>query len=215
MYLPRHFARDDAAAAIELISRVRLAELVTSDGRGLVASSIPMLFDEETGAEGALIGHVARANTQWSSYDPRLGALAIFRGPDAYISPSWYPTKAEHGKVVPTWDYASVHVTGHLVVHDDEAWKRALVTRLTERQESARPQPWSIRDAPAEFVDAQLRAIVGLELVIERLEAKWKLSQNQPERNLDGVVAGLEAEGTPRQLEVAAMIRDLGSSEPV
>ncbi|MCU1495970.1 MAG: transcriptional regulator [Acidimicrobiaceae bacterium] len=207
MYLPDAFAQRDREAAAELIRRVGIAELVSSDGRAISASTIPMLLDESAGPHGALLGHVARANSQWSSFSPEIEALAIFRGPDAYVSPSWYATKAEHGRVVPTWDYATVHVRGRLVVHDDEAWKRTLVTRLTQFHEAKRLQPWSVDDAPVEYVDAQLRAIVGLELVITKLEAKWKLSQNQPVRNREGVVAGLEQGGTPRQLEVAEMVR--------
>jgi transcriptional regulator len=207
--MPAHFRQEDRAAAYELIRRVALAELVTWDGAAISASTIPMLLDERPGEPGSLLGHVARGNPQWSSFDQRVEALAIFRGPQAYVSPSWYPTKAEHGKVVPTWDYATVHLHGTLVVHDDDEWKRALVTRLTDVHESERARPWSVADAPAEYVAGQLRAIVGIELQITRLEAKWKLSQNQPARNRAGVIAGLEQDAGASALEIAAMIRAL------
>ncbi len=207
MYVPDFFRQSDPSKALWLIREAMLAELVTWDGSGLVASELPMLYDAKTGTEGSLLGHLARANPQWKSYRPGVEALAIFRGPQAYVSPSWYATKAEHGKVVPTWDYATVHVRGELVIHDDVAWKRSLVTRLTTNQESPRSQPWAVTDAPEEYVEGRLRAIVGIELRISQLDAKWKLSQNQPQRNRDGVADGLDAEGTPESLAVARMIR--------
>jgi transcriptional regulator len=212
MYLPRHFAEDDPAAMVALIERVSLGELVTSNGSSIDSSAIPFLFEPPTDDEGddsgigRLVGHLARANEQWSNFDPDVEALAIFRGPDAYVSPAWYATKRDHGKVVPTWNYATVHVHGRIVVHDDPVWLLDLVTRLTDRHESRRLDPWAVADAPPEYIAAQLRAIVGVELQITSIEAKWKLSQNQPEANRSGVVHGLTAEGAPRQLEVAAMI---------
>lgn len=193
MYTPAHFAADSAAVR-ELLTEHGAADLVTATADGLVATTLPFVYDPGTGPHGALLGHLARNNDQWRR--PVLGeALAIVRGPDAYVSPSWYAAKAEHGRVVPTWNYAVVHAYGELVVHDDPAWTGALVRRLTDKHEGRRPAPWSVDDAPAAFVDGQLRAIVGVELRISRLEAKWKLSQNRSVADVDGVVAGLHADG--------------------
>ena len=167
------------------------ADLVTSTPQGLVATLLPFIYDE---GAGALLGHVARNNDQWKQ--PVTGeALVIVRGPDGYVSPSWYATKREHGRVVPTWNYVTVHVYGSLVVHDDPAWVADLVGRLTHKHESSRDEPWAVTDAPAAFIEGQLRAIVGLELQITRIEAKAKLSQNRSPADIDGVVQGLVASG--------------------
>ncbi|WP_155372637.1 FMN-binding negative transcriptional regulator [Catellatospora vulcania] len=193
MYTPAHFAADPAAVR-ELLTGHGAADLVTATAEGLVATTLPFVFDPDAGPHGALLGHLARNNDQWRR--PVLGeALAILRGPDAYVSPSWYAAKAEHGRVVPTWNYTVVHAYGELLVHDDPAWTGALVRRLTDLHEGRRPQPWSVDDAPAAYVTGQLRAIVGVELRISRLEAKWKLSQNRSTADVDGVVAGLHADG--------------------
>jgi transcriptional regulator len=149
-----------------------------------------------------LVGHLARTNTQWR--DTVGDVLVIVRGPDAYVSPAWYASKAEHGRVVPTWDYVLAHVHGELVVHDDVDWLAAHVRRLTESHEAARPEPWAVDDAPERYVAGQLRAIVGVEVRIRRVEAKWKLSQNRPGADIDGVVEGLTADG---RVDVAAAVR--------
>jgi len=152
------------------------------------------VFDPMVGERGALLGHVARNNDQWRR--PPVGdALVIVRGPDAYITPSWYAAKTEHGRVVPTWNYVTAHVYGRLVVHDDPSWVRALVRRLTAKHESGFDRPWSVDDAPERYIAGQLRAIVGLELVISRIEAKAKLSQNRPAADIDGVIEGLATVG--------------------
>lgn len=208
MYVPSHFHQPDRNEAVALIRQVVLGELITFDGSAIVATPLPMIYDASVATDGALLGHVARANPQWRSFTSSVEALAIFQGAGAYVSPSWYPTKAENGKVVPTWDYATVHAYGQLVIHDDEGWKRALVTRLTDQQERLRDRPWAVSDAPETYVTGLLRAIVGLELRITRIEAKWKLSQNELERNRAGVVSGLEA-GEPEARAVAQMIRAL------
>jgi transcriptional regulator len=161
---------------------------------GLVATFLPLLFDPSLGEHGALLGHVARKNDQWKR-QPIGEALVIARGDDAYITPSWYPSKAEHGRVVPTWNYTTAHVFGQLVIHDDPAWVDRNVRGLTERQEAGRAESWSVDDAPPEFHAGQLRAIVGIELVINRVEAKFKMSQNRRDTDIDGVVAGLAADG--------------------
>jgi transcriptional regulator len=193
MYVPKHFAAGDTDIRA-LLDNHGAADLITSTADGLVATFLPFIFDPSAGERGALLGHVARNNDQWRR--PPIGdAMVIVRGPDAYISPSWYASKAEHGRVVPTWNYVTAHVYGRLVVHDDPAWLDALVRRLTDRHEQGSAEPWSVDDAPTRFIAGQLRAIVGLELVITRIEAKLKLSQNRPPADIAGVLAGLETAG--------------------
>jgi len=193
VYVPAHFAADDAAVH-ELLTHHGAADLVTATPVGLLATLLPFVYDPAVGERGALLGHLARNNEQWRQ--PVLGqALVIVRGPDAYVSPGWYASKAEHGRVVPTWNYVTAHVHGQLVVHDDPAWVEALVRRLTGRHEAQSARPWSVDDAPAAFIAGQLRAIVGVELVISRVEAKAKLSQNRPAADVDGVIAGLQERG--------------------
>ncbi len=198
MYVPAHFKPDDAAVR-ELLAHHGAADLITSTSRGLLATLLPFVHGDpggrtDVGAWGTLLGHVARANEQWR--EPAQGeALVIVRGPDAYISPAWYAAKREHGRVVPTWNYITAHVYGRLVVHDDPDWVEALVRRLTERHEADRPEPWSVDDAPPPYIAGQLRAIVGVEVLIDRVEGKFKLSQNRSEADVEGVIAGLEASG--------------------
>jgi transcriptional regulator len=191
MYVPAHFAMAEAAVQRLLVEH-GAGDLITATSQGLLATMLPFVFDPAAGPHGALFGHLARNNDQWRH--PALGeALVILRGPDAYISPSWYASKAEHGRVVPTWNYVTAHVYGELVVHDDVEWLGDLVRRLTEKHEAGRPRPWSVDDAPPAFVAGQLRAIVGVELRISRIEAKAKLSQNRPAADIDGVVDGSAA----------------------
>jgi transcriptional regulator len=193
MYVPKHFAADDAVVH-DLLVNHGAGNLITNTADGLLATLLPFIYDPSGGEYGVLLGHVARNNQQWKT--PVLGeALAIVAGPDAYISPSAYATKREHGRVVPTWNYVTAHVYGKLVIHDDPVWLEALVRRLTEKHEAAFAEPWSVDDAPANFVAGQLRAIVGVELVISRIEAKAKLSQNRSGADIDGVVESLEARG--------------------
>jgi transcriptional regulator len=207
MYVPAHFAMDDAQVH-QLLAHHGAADLITVTDQGLLATMLPFVFDPEAGPHGALLGHVARNNDQWRV--PAHGeSLVIVRGADAYISPGWYQSKKDHGRVVPTWNYITAHVYGQLVVHDDPAWVEDLVRRLTAKHEARMAAPWSVDDAPAPFVAGQLRAIVGLELAITRIEAKAKLSQNRPEADVAGVVAGLEAEGAEQPaLDVEAANRD-------
>lgn len=193
MYVPSHFAADPETVHA-LLLRQGASDLVTATAQGLVATLLPFVYDPSVGEHGALLGHLARNNDQWRRRS--LGeALVIVRGPDAYVSPSWYATKAEHGRVVPTWNYVTAHVYGDLVVHDDPAWVEALVRRLTDHHEAREPRPWSVDDAPAAYVAGQLRAIVGVEVVVSRIEAKVKMSQNRSAADMDGVVAGLAARG--------------------
>ncbi len=194
MYVPAHFNPDDSAVH-ELLARMGAADLITMTAHGLMATMLPLLYDEP-GPDGVarLVGHVARNNDQWR--EPVQGdALVIVRGPDAYVSPAWYATKREHGRVVPTWNYVTAHVYGELAIHDDAAWVEALVRRLTDRHEGARPEPWSVDDAPGAYIAGQLRAIVGVEVRITRVEGKFKLSQNRSRADVDGVIAGLQGSG--------------------
>jgi transcriptional regulator len=180
-----------------------LATLVTLTGQGLVASHVPLLLDPEPAPYGTLLGHLARPNPQATDSRTDPEALAIFHGPEAYITPSWYATKRETGKVVPTWNYVAVHAYGPLRFFDDPRRLLEIVTRLTERHETPRAQPWAVADAPAEFIAGMLRGIVGFELPITRLEGKRKMSQNRPPADRAGVIAGLSAEGRD---DVAALV---------
>lgn len=210
MYIPAHFQADDSAVR-ELLHNHGAADLITPTARGLLATLLPFIYEEagtsaEAGEYGRLLGHVARNNDQWR--EPILGeGLVIVRGPDAYISPGWYESKREHGRVVPTWNYITAHVHGSLVIHDDPAWVEALVRRLTTKHEATRADPWSPDDAPEPYFRGQLRAIVGIELSISRIEAKLKLSQNRSAADVEGVIAGLEAVGHP---DVAEAMREVG-----
>ncbi|QCO98942.1 FMN-binding negative transcriptional regulator [Arthrobacter sp. 24S4-2] len=199
MYIPAHFAAG-ADAIHDLLARPGSANLITQTSQGLLATLLPFVFDPSVGGHGALHAHVARNNPQWSEA-PIGESLMIIQGADAYISASWYASKAEHGRVVPTWNYSTAHVYGNLVIHDDPAWLAGQVRRLTDVNEAGFDHPWSVDDAPERYISGQLRAIVGLELVITRIEAKAKLSQNRPDADIDGVVAGLATRG---QAESAA-----------
>jgi transcriptional regulator len=203
MYIPAHFAVDDSQVR-ELLAKHGAADLITLTDDGLLATMLPFAYEPSAGEHGAqwgsLYGHVARNNDQWRK--PARGeSLAIVRGPDAYVSPSWYAAKAEHGRVVPTWNYLTAHVYGQLLVHDDPTWVEDVVRRLTAKHEAARmtsprqSPAWSVDDAPRAFIEGQLRAIVGLELQITRIEAKAKLSQNRPVGDIAGIVDGLAARG--------------------
>jgi transcriptional regulator len=195
MYVPAHFAMPDHDVRAMLAAPVA-GDLVTwSAEHGLDATVVPFVHQPAAEGWGSLHGHLARANAQWRLAPT--AAMVILRGPDGYVSPSWYATTREHGRVVPTWDYVVVHVHGELVAHDDPDHVRSLVERLTDHHEAGRPTPWSVADAPADFVDNQLRAIVGVELRIARVEAKAKLSQNRSVADVDGVVAGLHEAGEP------------------
>jgi len=193
VYVPKHFAVPDDDVG-QLLHSHGAADLITATADGMVATFLPFLFDPAAGEHGALLGHVARNNDQWRLL-PVGEVLVIVRGPDAYVTPSWYAAKAEHGRVVPTWNYVTAHVSGRLVVHDDPAWVEALVRRLTAKHESDRTEPWSIDDAPERFIAGQLRAIVGVEVLISRIEAKAKLSQNRSAADIDGVIEGLARQG--------------------
>ncbi len=207
MYIPAHFQADSVAIR-ELLAAPAAANLVTMTAQGMLATLLPLRYDPSVGEHGALHGHLARNNTQWS--EPALGeALVIMQGADAYISPTWYASKAEHGRVVPTWNYSTAHVYGTLVVHDDPAWLAGHVRRLTDLHETGAERPWSVDDAPERFIAGQLRAIVGVEVLISRIEAKTKLSQNRSAEDAAGVVTGLRASGqAPSADDVERALRE-------
>jgi transcriptional regulator len=205
MYIPPAFKDDKIANIRATIRDARLANLVTSTADGLVATPLPLLLDESEGPNGTIYGHVAKANPQWRI--PAIGeALAIFMGPEAYVTPSWYVTKQETGKVVPTWNYIAVHAYGAVEFFQDPERLLDVVTRLTNRHETPRENPWAVGDAPADFIAAQLRGIVGLRIPVTRFEGKRKMSQNRPAGDRVGVAAGLAASEHSRDREVAALI---------
>jgi transcriptional regulator len=194
MYVPKHFEESQPELLHRLIRTGPFGTLVTMTATGLEANHLPLLVATEPSPFGTLRGHLARANAQWSSFDPAVEALVIFQGPQAYVSPSWYPTKLETGKVVPTWNYAVVHAYGQLRIVQDRDWLRRHVSELTNQHEAARKEPWQVSDAPVEFIETMLGAIVGVELQITRLVGKGKLSQNRSGADREGVIAGLEAD---------------------
>src|SRR5580693_3350941 len=196
MYVPRHFTVTDLAEIAGFVDAAAAADLVTFDGSRPVATLLPVIWDRPpdfgaAGDYGRLLGHVALANSQWETAQPHSLALAIVHGPQAYVSPSWYESKARHGRVVPTWNYRAVHLTGSVTFHRDTEWLRDLVTRLTRRHEAANPRPWAVTDAPPEYINGQLKAIVGVEVTITDVEAKDKLSQNRSALDQAGVITGL------------------------
>jgi transcriptional regulator len=202
VYVPAQFAPDEDDVQL-LLARHRAADLITAGPDGLEATMLPFFHDRD---EGTLLGHFARNNDHWKRADGQRG-LVIVRGPDSYISPTWYASKAEHGRVVPTWNYVTAHVHGPVTVHDDVEWVESLVRRLTDAHEAGNPAPWGVDDAPEKFYRGQLRAIVGVEVRIERIDAKFKLSQNRPAADVDGVVAGLRAVGDAAGAEAVATHR--------
>jgi transcriptional regulator len=190
MYLPTHFAETRAEVLQDLIRTHPLATLVHLGTDGLAADHIPLMLPQATDGQITMRGHVARANPIWSAANGK-AVLAVFQGPHAYISPSWYASKAEHGKVVPTWNYAVVHVHGVLTAIDDFAWFHAHASAMTERNEASVGKSWKVTDAPDDYIRNTARAIVGIEIAVERIEGKWKMSQNRSAADRAGVAAGL------------------------
>jgi transcriptional regulator len=195
MYLPAQFHEERLPVLHEAIRAAGLATLVSMTADGLIASHAPLLLDPEPAPYGRLVGHLAKANPHARAANPSVPTLVIFQGTDGYITPSYYEAKQEHGKVVPTWNYSAVHAYGTLEVIDDPAALLSIVTRLTDRHEASRAQPWAVSDAPDDFVRGMLRGIVGIELTITRLEGKVKMSQNRPAADQDGVIQGLRTDG--------------------
>jgi transcriptional regulator len=205
MYVPPAFKDDDLESIRGTIRAARLANLVTATADGPIATPLPLLLDASEGEHGVLYGHVAKANPQWRS--PSIGeALAIFMGPEAYVTPSWYATKRETGKVVPTWNYIAVHAYGPVEFFQESERLLEVVTRLTNIHEKSRAKSWAVGDAPADFIASQLRGIVGVRIPVTRFEGKRKMSQNRPEADRIGVAAGLAASEKPQDREVAPFI---------
>jgi transcriptional regulator len=211
MYLPKYFEETNTGALHGLIRVCPFGTLITHAANGIEANHLPFELAPEPGPFGTLRAHVARANPVWREALPESEALIIFQGPAGYISPSWYPTKQQSGEVVPTWNYAVVHARGPVRFIEDRQWLRGLVTRLTDRHEAGSAEPWHVSDAPAPFIEQLLGAIVGIEIPIRSLQGKWKLSQNRPPADRQGVVQGLSALGNDAAARLAKMIRDPGS----
>ena len=226
MYIPRHNEEKRVSVMHSLIVSNPLATLVTLASTGLFASHIPMVLeaqekevengevrdgqDEKDGSQfGVLRGHISRANPQWRDFVQTVDALAIFSGHQHYITPTWYPGTKEHGKEVPTWNYVVVHAYGPLKIIQDAHWLRTNVEKLTSIHEAASPVPWKVSDAPQDFIQSQLKGIVGLELPIQKLEGKWKVSQNRDERDRAGVVDGLAKLNTPESLAMKALVEEV------
>ncbi len=212
MYIPQHFAEPSTQVLHQLIGNHPLATVVTLSSSGLHANHIPLHLSVDSSPFGTLRGHVARANPIWMDIQSSMETLAIFHGPDAYITPSWYPTKTETGKVVPTWNYAVAHAYGTLRAVDDPAWLRTHLQQLTAHNEARFSEPWQLDDAPADFMHKLISAVVGIEIVIHRLDGKWKVSQNQPAKNQEGVVRGLRGYGAQGALEMADLIEARGQN---
>jgi transcriptional regulator len=208
MYQPPHFREDRIEVQHDLIRDHPLGLLITAGEGGLMANPIPFLLDSEAAGLGVLRCHLARPNPQWRELLGVEECMAIFQGPQSYIAPSWYPTKRETGKVVPTWNYVTVHVWGRPTVIEDAAWLRSQLDGLTALQEGRRAAPWSVSDAPDDYVTAQMKGIVGVEIPISRIEGKWKVSQNRPENDRIGVVNGLNGEGNAG--DMAALVAERG-----
>ncbi|AWN36567.1 FMN-binding negative transcriptional regulator [Methylobacterium radiodurans] len=209
MYEPQHFREDDPTLLAGLVRAHPLGLLVSAGPGGLLANPIPFLLDDD-GAHGTLRAHLARPNLQWQDLATVSECLCVFQGPQAYVTPSWYATKRETGRVVPTWNYAVVQAWGRPRVVEDEGWLRRQIEDLTAAREAARPEPWAVSDAPEAFTAAQIRGIVGIEITLTRIAGKWKMSQNRSEADRAGVVAGLTEEGGPAD-PVAALV---GRSRP-
>jgi transcriptional regulator len=186
-----------------------LAALVTMTKNGMVATHLPVLLDPQQGNNGTILGHVSRANLQWQQTDPATETLLIFSGPDTYVTPNWYPSKQETHRVVPTWNYAAIHAYGTLTFFDDPERLRHIVTRLTNLHESTFPTPWKVTDAPAIYIDSQLKAIIGFELPISRIEGKRKFNQNRSTTDQTGVIQGLRSLNDPTKSAVADFMQAL------
>lgn len=205
MYVPAHFAETDPTVLHGLIRSHPLGTWVVWAGGGLVANHVPFLVDASRGPCGTLVGHIARANPVWKELLDTTPSVVVFHGAQKYITPSWYPAKWETGKVVPTWNYAVVHAHGSPRMIQDRTWLRSHVSALSDHHEAARPLPWTIEEAPDEYIDALLGAIVGIEIPLDSLQGKWKLSQNRSAADLTGTIAGLTAQGDEESRTLATL----------
>jgi transcriptional regulator len=211
MYQLPHHREDRLEVQHALIRAHPLGALVTYGVGGLSANLMPFILDAAASERGTLKGHLARANRQWVDFDPAVEALVIFQGVESYITPSWYAAKREHGKVVPTWNYATVQAQGPMRVIEDREWLVAQIAALTAANEGKRSAPWSVSDAPETFIASQIKGIVGIEIPISRIEGKWKVSQNRPEADRLGVIEGLRATGDASADAMAELVRDFGA----
>jgi transcriptional regulator len=207
MYVPAHFAVSDLDQVAAFVEQAGAADFVTFDGTRMTASLLPVSWDRSGGEPGRLLGHLALANPQWKAADAGVPALAIVHGPQAYVSPSWYPSTRQHGRVVPTWNYTSVHFTGPVTFHRDAGWLRDIVTRLTEQHEHDRDHRWWVQDAPDAYIEGQLRGIVGIEMLVQDVQAKAKLSQNRSPADQAGAIAGLRGVPDPGAQAVADLMQ--------
>ena len=210
MYVPEHFEENRTEVLHGLMRSHPLAALVTLGASELLVSHIPMLFDAGDGPFGTLRGHVARANPLWQQLGREIESVAIFQGPQTYITPSWYPSKHAHGKAVPTWNYAVVHAHGRARAVEDPVWLLSHLSAMTDEQESRQALPWKVSDAPSEYIDRMMQAIVGIELPVTTLRGSWKLSQNRPLADRLGVAAGLQSRDDGQSRSVAALVMQRG-----
>jgi transcriptional regulator len=208
LYVPPAFRETDTVTLQAEIRRIGFCSLTTIGAVGPLVSHVPVMLDTTVGPLGELRCHIARANPQWRDSDFSKPALAIFMGPDAYVSPSWYPSKAEHGKAVPTWNYVAICARGHIEVFEERDALHAHVGELSDRHEAAFPEPWHVSDAPADYMERQLSGIVGFRFTIEALEGKLKLSQNRNEADRTAVAAALTASSEPKAHDIGAMMRE-------
>ncbi|MCG7392408.1 FMN-binding negative transcriptional regulator [Microvirga sp. ACRRW] len=211
MYQPPHFREDRLDVQHALVRAHPLGLLVTNGNTGLIANPIPFILDATASPHGTLRAHLSRANPQWRDFDPAQEALVVFQGTETYITPSWYEAKREHGKVVPTWNYAIVQAYGRMRIMDDPAWLMQQVTVMTSAQEATRQEPWAVSDAPADFLASQIKGIVGIEIEITRIEGKWKVSQNRPEADRQSVASGLRGSGDGDALHMADLVDNKGA----
>jgi transcriptional regulator len=211
MYTPKAFEVTDLPLLHAAMKQSELATLVTITTNGLVATHLPLLLDETRGEYGTLTGHVSRANVQWRETDANAEALIIFLGLDSYVTPNWYPAKQETGRVVPTWNYAAIHAYGRITFIEDPEWLRTMVSDLTKKHEASFPAPWKVTDAPAVYIDSQLKAIVGFEFQIVRLEGKQKFNQNRSVEDRLGVIEGLRELEDERKTQVAELMEGIES----
>jgi transcriptional regulator len=213
MYLPKHFEERDLAVLHALMRSHPLGTWVTQANEALLVNHLPFLVDSTRGEHGTLIGHVARANPVWKSFSRETASVVIFQGPQTYITPSWYPTKHAHGKAVPTWNYAVVHAHGVPRAIEDRDWLLRHVTALSDLHESQRAVPWSVSDAPPDYIDTMLSAIVGIEIPLSALVGKWKTSQNRPLPDKLGTIAGLRERGDESSQQMAALVQRHAAGE--
>jgi transcriptional regulator len=206
VYIPKFNLETRRDVIHSLIESHPLATLVTMGTSGLIATHLPLVLHRSESPNGTLRGHISRANPQWRELNSSIDALAIFTGPEHYITPNWYPEKAEDGKVVPTWNYAVVHAYGPITLIEDPAWLLTHLNSLVTQHESTFPRPWKISDAPEDYIASQLRGIIGIELPIHRLEGKWKVSQNKSEPTLRSIERGLEELDTPESLAMRDLV---------